>query len=362
MFYNLLLPYASKFHIANLFSYISFRSGLAILISMMVSFAIGSKLIAYLRSMQKHGQPIRADGPTTHFDKAGTPTMGGLMIILSTISATLLVADLSNPYIWVSLFVFLTFGMLGFIDDYTKVSKNNYRGISGRSKLMIQCFTSVIAFMVIYKYSRPEFVTQLAFPFFKGVFLDIGYFYIPFTMCVIVGSSNAVNLTDGLDGLAIGTAAIAVASFGLISYLVGNSIYSNYLQITYIPKVGELTVLCGAIIGSSLGFLWYNAKPAEIFMGDTGSLALGGLLGTISVITKHEIVLCIIGGVFVLETMSVIIQVAYYRKTGGKRIFLMAPIHHHFEKKGWSESKVVIRFWILAIIFALIGLSSLKLR
>lgn len=362
MFYNLLSPYAAKFHIANLFTYISFRSGLAILMSMLICFYIGPKLISYLRSIQKQGQPIREDGPESHFDKAGTPTMGGLMIIFSTTISTLCFANLSNPYIWLSLFVMLMFGILGFIDDYTKVSKNNYRGINGKSKLIIQFFVSVIAFIVIYRYSKPEFATQLAFPFFKNTFLDLGYFYIPFTMCVIIGSSNAVNLTDGLDGLAIGTIAIAVASFGLISYLVGNSIYANYLQVIHVPKVGELTVLCSAIIGSSLGFLWYNAKPAEIFMGDTGSLALGGVLGTISVITKHELVLCIIGGVFVLETLSVILQVGYYKKTGGKRIFLMAPLHHHFEKKGWPESKVVIRFWILAIIFALIGLSSLKLR
>ena len=284
------------------------------------------------------------------------------MIILSTTISTLCFANLANPYIWVSLFVLLMFGVLGFIDDYTKVSKNNYRGISGKTKLIIQFLVSIVAFIVIQKYSKSEFATQIAFPFFKNKLLDIGYFYIPFTMCVIIGSSNAVNLTDGLDGLAIGTIAIAIASFGLISYLVGNSIYANYLQVIHVPKVGELTVLCSAIIGSSLGFLWYNAKPAEIFMGDTGSLALGGVLGTISVITKHELVLCIIGGVFVLETLSVIIQVGYYKKTGGKRIFLMAPLHHHFEKKGWPESKVVIRFWILAIIFALVGLSSLKLR
>lgn len=362
MFYNLLAPYAAKFHIANLFTYISFRSGLSILMSMLICFFIGPRLIKYLRSMQKHGQPIRDDGPESHFDKAGTPTMGGLMIILSTTISTLCFANLANPYIWVSLFVLWMFGGLGFIDDYTKVSKNNYHGISGKTKLIIQFLVSAVAFVIIQHYAKPEFATQLAFPFFKNMFLDLGYFYIPFIMCVIIGSSNAVNLTDGLDGLAIGTIAIAVASFGLISYLVGNSIYANYLQIIHVPRVGELTVLCAAIIGSSLGFLWYNSQPAEIFMGDTGSLALGGVLGTISVITKHEITLCIIGGVFVLETLSVILQVGYFKKTGGKRIFLMAPLHHHFEKKGWPESKVVIRFWILAIIFALIGLSSLKLR
>jgi phospho-N-acetylmuramoyl-pentapeptide-transferase len=362
MLYNILVPFAQKFHIANLFTYISFRSGLAILVSISLSLYMGPKLIRYLRGMQKNGQPIRDDGPASHFSKAGTPTMGGLMILGSTIITTLLLADLSNPYIWVVLFVLLSFGVLGFIDDYKKVSKNNYRGISGRMKLIIQFVISALAFIAISYCARPEFATQLAFPFFKNLFLDLGYFYIPFAMVVIIGSSNAVNLTDGLDGLAIGSITIATASFGLISYLVGNSIYANYLQIIHVPHVGELTVLCAAIIGSSLGFLWYNAQPAEIFMGDTGSLSLGGVIGTISVITKHELVLCIIGGVFVIETLSVIIQVLYFKRTGGKRIFLMAPLHHHFEKKGWPESKVVIRFWILAIVFALIGLSSLKLR
>jgi phospho-N-acetylmuramoyl-pentapeptide-transferase len=362
MFYNLLMPYAHSSHIANLFTYISFRSGLAILVSMSICFWTGPKLIAYLRNIHKNGQPIRDDGPESHFSKIGTPTMGGLMILFSTIISTLLFANLANPYIWICLFVLSAFGALGFMDDYTKVNKNNYHGISGKMKLIIQFLVSVVVFLAIQHYAKPEYATQLSFPFFKKLFIDLGYFYIPFTMVVIIGSSNAVNLTDGLDGLAIGTIMIAVASFGLISYLVGNSIYSNYLQIIYVPYAGELTVLCAAIVGSSLGFLWYNAQPAQIFMGDTGSLSLGALLGTISVITKHELTLVIIGGVFVIETLSVIIQVVYYKKTAGKRIFLMAPLHHHFEKKGWPESKVVIRFWILAIIFALIGLSSLKLR
>ncbi len=362
MFYNFLTPYSNKFHIANLFTYISFRSGLAILLSMAICFFISPRLIAYLRTIQKNGQPIRCDGPQTHFKKAGTPTMGGLIILTSTIFSTLLVANLSNPYIWLCLFVLFVFGILGFFDDYTKVSKNNYRGISGKKKLVIQFFVSIIVFAVSYYYAKPEYATQLAFPFFKNLFLDLGYFYIPFTMFVIIGSSNAINLTDGLDGLAIGTIAIAVASFGLISYLVGNSIYANYLQIVHISGVSELTVLCSAIIGSSIGFLWYNSKPAEIFMGDIGSLSLGGVLGTISVITKHELVLGIIGGVFVIETLSVIMQVFYFKRSGGKRLLLMAPLHHHFEQKGWPESKVVVRFWILAIIFALVGLSSLKLR
>ena len=362
MFYNFFLPYAQHFHIANLFTYISFRSVLAILLSMMICFIIAPKLITHLRNIQKNGQPIREDGPITHFDKVGTPTMGGLMILISTVISTLLFSDINNLYILVCLFVLVIFGILGFVDDYTKVAQNNYRGISGKAKLVIQFLVSLIAFLVIQYYTKSDYDTKLAFPFFKHFFLDLGYFYIPFAMCVIIGSSNAVNLTDGLDGLAIGAISIAFVSFGLISYLVGNSIYASYLQIIYVPHAGELAVLCASVIGSSLGFLWYNAQPAEIFMGDTGSLSLGGLLGTISVITKHEIVLSIIGGVFVIETLSVIIQVYYFKLTGGKRVFLMAPIHHHFEKKGGKESKIVIRFWILAIIFALIGLSSLKLR
>lgn len=362
MLYNLLQPFAHNLHFANLMSYISFRAGLAMICSLILSFIIGPRLIVYLKSIQKNGQPIRDDGPKSHFDKAGTPTMGGIMIIASTMFATLLFADLANPYIWIVLTVMLVFGILGFIDDYKKVTKNHHGGISGKSKLMIQFLASLAAYAAIKYFAKHGQATYLLFPFFKNVYLDLGYLYFPFAMFVIIGSSNAVNLTDGLDGLAIGTIAIAVSSFAIISYLVGNIIYAEYLQLTYVPQVGELTILCAAIIGSSLGFLWYNSRPAEIFMGDTGSLSLGGVLGTISVIVKHEIILAIIGGVFVIETISVILQVAYFKKTKGKRLFLMAPIHHHFEKKGWPESKVVIRFWILAIIFALIGLSSLKLR
>jgi phospho-N-acetylmuramoyl-pentapeptide-transferase len=362
MFYNALAPYAQNSHIANLFTYITFRSSIAIFVSMGICLLLIPRLISYLQAVHKNGQPIRDDGPATHFVKAGTPTMGGLIILVSTVVTTLLFANLANPYIWICLFILVSFGALGFLDDYTKVSKSNYHGISGRMKLIIQFLVSIAAFIAIWHYANPEHATLLSFPFFKKLFIDLGYFYIPFAMVVIIGASNAVNLTDGLDGLAIGTTIIAVASFSLISYLVGNSIYAHYLQIIYVPHVGELSVLCSAIIGSGLGFLWYNAQPAQIFMGDTGSLSLGGALGTISVITKHELILAIIGGVFVLEALSVIMQVSYYKKTGGKRIFLMAPLHHHFEKKGWPESKVVIRFWILAIIFAIIGLSSLKLR
>ncbi len=360
MLYNLLVPYANKLHIANLFHYITFRSGLAVLLSLIMCFFIGPSLISYLRSLQKHGQPIRNDGPETHLEKAGTPTMGGVMILATSIISTSLLADLTNLYIWVVIFVLLGFGLLGFLDDYAKIKKNNHKGISARMKLLLQFGISLLACIMLQKATANS--SHLVFPFFKSLMIDLGYFYIPFSMFVIIGSSNAVNLTDGLDGLAIVPIAIAAASFALISYLVGNSFYADYLQIPYIANTGELTILCGALVGSSLGFLWFNAQPAEIFMGDTGSLSLGGALGAISVITKHEIVLAIIGGVFVIETLSVIIQVYYFKVTGGKRMFRMAPLHHHFEKKGWKESKVVIRFWIIAVVFALIGLSSLKLR
>lgn len=362
MFYNLLAPYTNKLHIANLFHYITFRSGLAILISLAICAIIGPKLIKYFTLLQKNGQPIRDDGPETHKEKAGTPTMGGVMIIIAIIIATLLLADLTNPYIWIVSFVLISFGLLGFIDDYTKVTKNHHKGISAKMKLLIQFCISLIACLAIQNLANLDISSKLAFPFFKHLLVNLGYFYIPFSIFVIIGSSNAVNLTDGLDGLATVPVAIAAGSFGIISYLVGNSFYANYLQLIHVPQVGELTIFCSAIVGSSLGFLWFNAQPAEIFMGDTGSLALGGTLGVISVITKHEIVLGIIGGVFVIETLSVILQVYYFKMTKGKRIFRMAPLHHHFEKKGWQESKVVIRFWIIAVIFALIGLSSLKLR
>lgn len=362
MLYNIFLPLANKWHLANLMTYITFRSGLAILCSLFISFIIGPRIIAKLKTIQKKGQPIREDGPDSHFAKAGTPTMGGIIIISSTLFSILLLANLTNLYIWILVFVMIAFGLLGFLDDYTKVSKFNYRGITGKKKMLLQFIVSLAAFAAIRHFAGHSHTTELTVPFFKHLLIDLGYFYFPFAMCVIIGSSNAVNLTDGLDGLAIGAVTIAASAFAIISYLVGNVTYANYLQIIHVPHVGELTVVCCAIIGSGLGFLWYNCKPAEIFMGDTGSLSLGGVIGTISVITKNEIVLSIVGGVFVIETISVIIQVYYFKMTNGKRFFKMAPIHHHFEKKGWPETKVVTRFWILAIVFALIGLSSLKLR
>lgn len=361
MLYNLLAPYIQKLHIANLLHYITFRMGLAMLFSLLISFLIGPRLIKFLHNLQKHGQPIRDDGPETHKLKVGTPTMGGIMIIFSVCSSTLLFTDLTNKYIWIALFIFISFGIIGFIDDYTKITRNHHRGVSGKKKLLFQSIICLIACLLLNSVSNPN-SNILSIPFFKNLVLDLGLFYVPFSMFVIVGASNAVNLTDGLDGLAIVPIAITAASFALIIYLVGNNFYANYLQIIYVPYISELAIFCTAIVGSSLGFLWFNAQPAEIFMGDTGSLSLGGALGVLSVIAKHEIVLAIIGGLFVVETLSVIIQVYYFRTSGGKRIFKMAPLHHHFEKGGWPESKVVIRFWIIAIIFALIGLSSLKLR
>jgi phospho-N-acetylmuramoyl-pentapeptide-transferase len=362
MLYNLLTPYAAESHIANLFRYITFRSGLAIVISLSFCFIFGPCIIKYLRKWQKLGQPIRDDGPETHKSKAGTPTMGGVMMIGGIVLATLLVADLTNPFIWITLFVFISFAILGFMDDYLKVSKRNTKGVSGKAKMAVQLLVSVIACFLIQTYSANDHINQLAFPFFKSFLLDLGIFYIPFVAIVIIGSSNAVNLTDGLDGLASVPIAITALCFGIFSYVVGNIIFANYLQLIYVPHVGELAIICAAIVGSSLGFLWFNAQPAEVFMGDTGSLSLGGALGVISVIIKHEIVLAIVGGLFVIEALSVIIQVYYFKFTKGKRIFLMAPLHHHFEKAGWPESKVVVRFWILGVIFGLIGLATLKLR
>lgn len=361
MIYNLLSPYIHTSHIANLFHYITFRMGLAMLFSLLISFLIGPRIIKFLHNLQKHGQPIRDDGPEAHKLKIGTPTMGGIMVILSVCISTLLFTDLTNKYIWVALFIFISFGIVGFIDDYSKITRNNHRGVSGKKKLLLQALICFTACLLLNSVNNPN-NNILSIPFFKNLVLDLGLFYIPFSMFVIVGASNAVNLTDGLDGLAIGPIAITAASFALIIYLAGNNFYANYLQIIYVPYISELAIFCTSIVGASLGFLWFNAQPAEIFMGDTGSLSLGGALGAISVISKHEIVLAIIGGLFVIETLSVIIQVYYFRISGGKRIFKMAPLHHHFEQEGWPESKVVIRFWIIAIIFALIGLSSLKLR
>ncbi len=362
MFYNLLYPLADQIQLFNLFKYLTFRSGGAMLTSLIISFIIGKPLIRWLKKKQGKGQPIREDGPASHLlTKQGTPTMGGVMILLSVSISTLLWADLTNHYVWAVMFITLGFGLIGFVDDYLKVSKRNSKGLRGKAKLLAQAMISLIVALWVINCSDIHQATSLSVPFVKDFFPDINIAYIFFAMLVMIGSSNAVNLTDGLDGLAIVPIMITAGSFALIAYLVGNVVFANYLQIHYVEGSGELAVFCAALIGAGLGFLWFNAPPAMIFMGDTGSLAFGGAIGAIAFITKHELVLAIIGGLFVLEAVSVIVQVASFKLTG-KRVFRMAPIHHHFEKLGWSEATVVIRFWIIAAILALIGLSSLKLR
>lgn len=345
----------------NVFRYITFRTGGALITAAFIVFLFGPAIIDSLRIRQGKGQPIRADGPQTHFKKAGTPTMGGLMILSGILGSCLLWANLSSIYVLVVLMVTVGFGAIGFYDDYMKVTKQSHLGVSGKVRLAIEFLIAGLAAWIIMRSGQAPFSSTLTFPFFKELLLNLGIFFIPFAAFIIVGAGNAVNLTDGLDGLATVPVMVAAASFGVIAYLSGNAIFADYLQIHFVPGTGELAVVLGAVIGAGLGFLWFNAPPAAIFMGDTGSLALGGLLGTVAVATKHEIVLAIIGGLFVVEAFSVIIQVTVFKLTG-KRVFLMAPIHHHFEKLGWTESQVVIRFWIIAVILALVGLSSLKLR
>jgi len=361
MLYLLLAPYFDDFIFFNLFRYLTFRTGGAILTALVLSFLIAPRMIVWLKKKQREGQPIREDGPETHFVKAGTPTMGGLMILISVTISTLLWADLKNPFIWNALLVMVGYGLIGFGDDFLKLTKRNTKGLPGKLKLLAQVLIGGVAAVGIME-SLPGHLNQhIAIPVLKDVYLYIGLFFIPWAVFVMVGASNAVNLTDGLDGLAIVPIAIAAACFGFISYLVGNEIFAGYLKIPFVFGVGELAILCGALIGGAMGFLWYNAPPAMIFMGDTGSLAMGGVLGAMAVMVKHELVLAVIGGLFVLETVSVIVQVASFKLTG-KRVFAMAPLHHHFEKKGWSEPTIVIRFWIIAVILALVGLATLKLR
>jgi len=362
MFHALLLPLADQYSIFNLFRYLSFRAGGAILTALAVCFLLGPPLIRWLKARQAGGQPIRDDGPAGHIvRKQGTPTMGGFLMLLGLTTATLLWADLSNHYVWLALLVTLGFGAVGFMDDYLKITRASSHGVPGRLKLVMEAVIAAAAAYWVMTMSGPELGGQLAVPFFKGVLVDLGYFFIPFAMVVIIGASNAVNLTDGLDGLAIMPVIIATGTFAVIAYTVGNAIWSSYLQVHAVPGAGELAVFCGAIIGAGLGFLWYNAPPAMVFMGDTGSLALGAALGMVSVITKHEIVLAVVGGLFVLETVSVIVQVFSFKLTG-RRVFRMAPLHHHYEEKGWAEPTIVIRFWIIALILALIGLATLKVR
>ncbi len=341
----------------NVFRYITFRTGGAIMTALLFVFLFGPAIIDSLRLRQGKGQPIRDDGPKSHLSKRGTPTMGGLMILSGVTVSTLLWANLSNPYVWIVLGVTLAYGGIGFYDDYLKVTKQTSSGFGGKARLGLEFLIAAVAAWFIMKLGKPT----LTIPFFKTVVIWLGYLFILFAMIVIVGAGNSVNLTDGLDGLAIVPVMITAATFGLIAYLVGNFRYAGYLQLHFVAGAGEMAVICGALIGAGIGFLWFNAPPAMIFMGDTGSLALGGALGTIAVATKHELVLAIAGGLFVLEALSVIIQVASYKLTG-KRVFRMAPLHHHFEQKGWAEATVVVRFWIISIVLNLMALSTLKLR
>lgn len=345
----------------NLFRYISFRAGGAFITALVFGFIFGLPLINVLRRKQGKGQPIRNDGPEGHFAKVGTPTMGGLLIVGALTFSTLLWARWDNPFVWLVLFVTLAFAAIGFADDYAKVSKQTTAGVSGKVRILLGLLIAGIAGFWAAQYHPADLTNQLAVPVLKNTLVNLGFLFVPFAIIVIVGSANAVNLTDGLDGLAIMPVMIAAGTFGIIAYAVGRTDFTDYLDLHYVPDTGEILIFCMALIGGGLGFLWYNAPPAAVFMGDTGSLALGGALGVIAVVTKHEIVLAIVGGVFVAEALSVIIQVLYYKRTG-KRVFLMAPIHHHYEKKGWAEPQIVIRFWIISLILAMIGLATLKVR
>ncbi len=362
MLYSLTRPYAEQFILFNLFRYITFRSGAACLTALVVSFVIGPVFIRWLRRVQRNGQPIRPDGPERHLiEKKGTPTMGGVLILSALTASTLLWADLRSGYVWAVLLLTLGYGALGFVDDYIKLSRANFRGLSGRGKLTVQAVLGLAAAIWITWLTHAPLATSLTFPVVKEVSLQLGIAFPLLGMLIILGSSNAVNLTDGLDGLAIVPTIICAGVFSLIAYLVGNRVFADYLQLNHVPGVGELAVFCSALIGAGLGFLWFNAPPAAVFMGDTGSLALGGALGAIAVAVKHEVVLAIVGGLFVVETVSVIVQVFWFKRTG-RRVFRMAPLHHHFEKKGWAEPTIVIRFWIISMILALVGLATLKIR
>ena len=361
MLFHFFTSLIDQYSFLNVFKYLTFRTGLSVMTSLVIVFIIGAPLIKLFSEKMITG-PIRQDGPIDHIvKKSGTPTMGGVIIIIGIIFSTILWADLTNVYVWTLIFVSLSLGGLGLVDDILKIKFNNSSGLKSRYKFIGQLLIGSLAILILIKYSNHNYLYELYFPFFKNLVWHMGLFFIPFGLFVIIGASNAVNLTDGLDGLATVPVMLVALSFTLISYVVGNTIFSEYLQIQYIPDVGELSIFCGSIVGSCLGFLWYNAPPASVFMGDTGSLSAGAALGVISIIIKHEIVLAIVGGLFVLEAVSVIVQVFSFKLTG-KRIFRMAPLHHHFEKKGWSESTVVIRFWIIAVILALIGLATLKLR
>ena len=359
---------SDKVSVFNVFRYITFRAAGAIVTAALFVFLFGPIIIAKLRMKQGKGQPIRTDGPQSHLvTKKGTPTMGGLMILSGLVMSTVLWANPTNPYVWVVLFVTLGFGLIGFYDDYLKVTKQSHAGFPGKMRLALECLIALVACIALANIGRPPFATALALPFIKGVAIDLGWFFVAFGTFIIVGAGNAVNLTDGLDGLAIVPVMIASASFAAISWVVGNFVFAEYLQLNYVAGAGELTVLCAAILGAGLGFLWFNCHPAEVFMGDTGSLALGGALGIMAVLIHQPLVLVIAGGVFVAEALSVLLQVSWFKFTrrtygAGRRIFLMSPLHHHFRKKGWPESKIVTRFYIVAVLCAVVALSSLKVR
>ncbi len=368
MLYSLLYPLSADYSIFNVFRYITFRSVWALLTALIISILIGPAFIRFLKRV-KFGQYIHED-VKAHLEKTGTPTMGGLFIAFSLVVSVLLWADLRNPHIWLILLIYLGFGAVGFADDYLKILRRNNKGLSARSKFLLQMVVAGIALWLLYEVrseinaDNPKLVrfTQLGVPFFKNFVPDLGWFYMPFAMLVLVGSSNGVNLTDGLDGLAIGPTIVAGICFAIFIYVAGNVQISNYLQLSYVPGIGEVTVFCGALIGAGLGFLWYNAYPAQVFMGDVGSLSLGGALGFLAVLCKQELILLVVGGLFVVETLSVVLQVGYFKMSGGKRIFRMAPLHHHFELKGIPESKIIIRFWITSVLLGLAALSVLKLR
>ena len=358
----LLSDLSSQFNALNVFRYLTFRAAGSVMTALFVAFICGPAIIRWLKAKQGYGQPIRTDGPKGHLiTKQGTPTMGGVMMLLGIGIATLLWADLSNRYVWVALFVTMSYGFIGFVDDYMKVTKRSAGGLKGRLKLVAEIAVAGIAAYWIMVSAQPALADKLSVPFFKDFLISLGVMYVPFGIFIMVGAANSVNLTDGLDGLAIVPVMIAAGVFTIIAYLIGNTVFANYLQVHYVPGAGELAVFCGAVVGAGLGFLWFNAPPAMVFMGDTGSLAMGGALGSVAVVTKHEIVLGIVGGLFVLETVSVIVQVASFKLTG-KRVFRMAPLHHHYEEKGWAESTIVVRFWIIAFILAIAGLATLKLR
>jgi phospho-N-acetylmuramoyl-pentapeptide-transferase len=359
MIYHLLYPLHTSISAFNVFRYITFRTIYASLTAFLICFLLGPWVIKRLRRLQV-GQFIRDDGPETHFKKSGTPTMGGVLIIGAIVAATLLWANLTNFYVWIALLVLAATGLIGFIDDYRMQVKKRSKGLGAREKLMLQCIVALACGLLLYFY--PGFSTRVTVPFLKNVQPDLGWGYVLFTMLVIVGASNAVNLTDGLDGLAIGPLAIVAATYMVFAYVTGHVKFAQYLQINYVAGVGEIAVFCGAMVGAGLGFLWFNAYPAQVFMGDVGSLSLGSAIGAVAIITKQEILLVLVGGLFVIETLSVIFQVSYFKLTGGKRIFRMAPLHHHFELKGWAEPKVIVRFWIIAIALALVAMSTLKLR